>query len=64
VDVEPDTIRLEVEDGAGAMRIANEMASERTGRGLRIVESLATEWGVEHRGERKAVWVNIPSVIA
>jgi len=60
--VEPGTVRLEVEDGAGAMRMANELASDRTTGGLRIVESMAMDWGVEQRGERKAVWVRIPAL--
>lgn len=57
--VEPGTVRLEVEDGAGAVRIATDLASERSSRGLRIVESMAMAWGVEQRGERKAVWVRL-----
>jgi anti-sigma regulatory factor (Ser/Thr protein kinase) len=62
VDVRPDTIRIEVEDGAGALRIATEMASEGTGRGLRIVENAATSWGVDFRGVKKAVWIELPAV--
>jgi anti-sigma regulatory factor (Ser/Thr protein kinase) len=62
VDVGPSTIRIEVEDGAGAVRIATEMASERTGRGLRIVEAAASSWGVDLRGEKKAVWIELPAV--
>jgi anti-sigma regulatory factor (Ser/Thr protein kinase) len=62
VNVQPGTIRLEVEDGAGAQKIATEIASDRTGRGLRIVETAAISWGVEHRGEKKAVWVELPAV--
>jgi len=52
--VEPGTVRLEVEDGAGAMRIANELASDRTTGGLRIVESMAMDWVLsnEARGKR------------
>lgn len=61
VAVQPGTIRIEVEDGAGAQKIATQMASDRTGRGLLIVETAATSWGVEHRGEKKAVWVELPA---
>lgn len=60
--VEPGSVRLEVEDGAGAMRIATEIASERTSGGLRIVEAMARDWGVEQRGEKKAVWVRLPAL--
>jgi anti-sigma regulatory factor (Ser/Thr protein kinase) len=59
VDVNPGTIRIEVEDGAGAQKIATDLASENTGRGLRIVENVATAWGVEHRGKKKAVWIEL-----
>jgi anti-sigma regulatory factor (Ser/Thr protein kinase) len=64
VDVKPDTstIRIEVEDGAGALKIATELASESTGRGLRIVETAATSWGVDLRGEKKAVWIELPAI--
>ena len=62
VALQPGTIRIEVEDGAGAQKIATEMASDRTGRGLLIVETAATSWGVEHRGEKKAVWVELPAI--
>ena len=62
VAVQPGKIRLEVEDGAGVQKIATEMSSDRTGRGLLLVESAATSWGVEHRGEKKAVWVELPAL--
>lgn len=55
-------MRIEVEDGAGALKIATDLASVRTSRGLRIVETMATEWGVENRGEKKAVWLRLPTV--
>jgi len=60
--VEPGTVRIEVEDGAGALKIAADLASERTGRGLQLVETMATDWGVEDRGEKKAVWVRLPTL--
>ena len=55
-------MRIEIEDGAGTLRIATDLASERTRGGLRIVEAMATEWGVENRGEKKAVWVRLPAL--
>jgi hypothetical protein len=30
---------------------------------LQIVEAVATEWGIDHRGEKKAVWVELPAVV-
>lgn len=55
-------MRIEVEDGAGTLRIATDLASERTSGGLQIVEAMATEWGIENRGEKKAVWVRLPNL--
>ncbi|MDF2729865.1 MAG: hypothetical protein K0T01_1652 [Acidimicrobiia bacterium] len=59
--VEAEAVRIEVEDGAGTLKIATDLSSDRTGGGLRIVETMAVEWGVENRGEKKAVWVRLPS---
>jgi len=55
-------VRIEVEDGAGALKIATDLASDRTSGGLQLVESMATDWGVEDRGEKKAVWVRLPTL--
>jgi signal transduction histidine kinase len=63
VTVEEDAVRIEVQDGAGAMGIATDIARDTGGFGLRLVESLTAEWGVEIRGEDKAVWVRIPRAL-
>jgi anti-sigma regulatory factor (Ser/Thr protein kinase) len=60
VTVEEDAVRIEVQDGAGAMGVASDLARDAGGHGLRLVEHFSTEWGVEVRGEDKAVWVRIP----
>jgi two-component sensor histidine kinase len=62
VTVEADTVRIEVQDGAGAMGLASDIARDTGGFGLRLVEHFSTEWGVEIRGNDKAVWVRIPRV--
>jgi two-component sensor histidine kinase len=62
VTVEEDAVRIEVQDGAGAMGLASDLAGESGGHGLRLVEYFSTEWGVEVRGEDKAVWVRLPRV--
>jgi anti-sigma regulatory factor (Ser/Thr protein kinase) len=62
VTVEEDNVRIEVQDGAGAMGVASDMARDSGGHGLRLVEHFSTEWGVEMRGEDKAVWVRLPRV--
>jgi len=62
VTVEEDTVRIEVQDGAGALGLASDIARDTGAFGLRLVEHFSTEWGVEIRGEDKAVWVRIPRV--
>jgi len=62
VDVTPDSIRIEVEDGAGAQKIAREMAPHHTGRGLLIAETAATSGVWRHRGEKKTEWIELPAV--
>jgi two-component sensor histidine kinase len=64
VTVEADTVRIEVQDGAGAMGLASDLARDTGGHGLRLVEYFATEWGVEIRGDDKAVWVSLPRVVS
>jgi anti-sigma regulatory factor (Ser/Thr protein kinase) len=62
VMVEEDAVRIEVQDGAGAMGLASDLARDSGGHGLRLVEHFSTEWGVEIRGDDKAVWVRLPRV--
>lgn len=57
VDLEGALVRLRVSDGslrAPALRDYGSTAT--TGRGLRLVEELATTWGVELRADGKTVW--------
>ena len=57
VDLEGELVRLQVSDGslrAPALRDYGSTAT--TGRGLRLVEELATAWGVELREDGKTVW--------
>ena len=61
VSVEEQAVRIEVQDGAGEMGLAaTDIAKDTGGLGLRLVEGLSTEWGVEIRGKDKAVWVRLP----
>ena len=62
VIVEGDAVRIEVQDGAGALGLASDIARDTGGFGLRLVEHFSTEWGVEVRGDDKAVWVRLPRV--
>ncbi len=57
-----DLVRVEVRDGSSLMPHVRQYSLEApTGRGLRIVDSLATRWGVEpgDAGEGKTVWFEV-----
>ena len=64
VTVEEEAVRIEVQDGAGEMGLATDIAKGTGGLGLRLVERLSTEWGVEIRGKDKAVWVRLPLAVS
>jgi anti-sigma regulatory factor (Ser/Thr protein kinase) len=53
-------VRIEVED-QGRCRPAVRPATQNQpgGRGLRVVDKLATDWGTERRATRKVVWCEI-----
>jgi anti-sigma regulatory factor (Ser/Thr protein kinase) len=51
-------VRLEVrDDAAGLPKPTSPEAGSRRGRGLLIVEELATAWGFDSEADRKCVWV-------
>ena len=59
VDTGRDSMRVEVIDQSpGLITIVHEMASETRegGRGLLLLDALATEWGTRHFGWGKSVW--------
>jgi hypothetical protein len=52
------TVRLEVQDGSAARVQPRHYGRESTtGRGLRLVERLGTDWGVDLHAGGKTVWV-------
>lgn len=54
----PDGVRLELQDRSPAMpRQRSHSLEATTGRGLRMVEELAVDWGVTPLPEGKTVWV-------
>ncbi|MDL4821516.1 ATP-binding protein [Actinomadura opuntiae] len=56
------TVRIEViDDGraATAPHVAEAAELDVSGRGLRIVASIAKDWGTEPRGDRRAVWFEL-----
>ena len=54
-------VRIEVEDqGRGRPVLRPETQNQQHGgRGLRVVDKLATDWGTERRATRKVVWCEI-----
>lgn len=57
---EPGVVRLSVSDGsAGTLQERRFSLDSGTGRGLRLLGSLALEWGVEPQGAGKTVWCRI-----
>ncbi|MBV9041842.1 MAG: response regulator [Acidimicrobiia bacterium] len=61
VSMTPDVIRIDVvdhSDSMPAMRTASE--EDTSGRGLGLVEALATSWGVDERPGGKSVWFELP----
>lgn len=61
VSMTPDAIRIDVLDHSAEMPSMREVAEEDTsGRGLGLVEALATAWGVDERPGGKSVWFELP----
>ena len=60
VQLTPDAVRIEVIDHADVVPEARVAADDdTTGRGLALVEALASAWGVEARPDGKAVWFEV-----
>jgi anti-sigma regulatory factor (Ser/Thr protein kinase) len=53
-------VRIEVEDhGRGRPVLRPTRKDEPDGRGLAVVDKLATDWGIEQRATQKVVWFEI-----
>jgi anti-sigma regulatory factor (Ser/Thr protein kinase) len=60
VDVTPRVVRLCVRDGSRHRPILRRYdVGDVTGRGLALVEMLATEWGIDEMPNGKSVWCEI-----
>jgi hypothetical protein len=56
-----ESVRVEATDGSpGGLHTRQYSTTSTTGRGLRIVETLATAWGVEPTDGGKTVWAVLP----
>lgn len=59
---EADLIRFEVEDhGSGQPKPRSPAPEETSGRGLALVDTLSTAWGIEPVSSGKAVWFELPT---
>ena len=57
----PDLVRICVEDHSGEQPAVRHYDPDAvTGRGLALVEQLASSWGVDTTPEGKAVWCEVP----
>lgn len=53
-------LRVEVTDGSSRRPVRREIDGEVTsGRGLVLLDALASDWGVEPRGDSKCVWFDL-----
>lgn len=60
VDATPERLRVEVSDtSAGDPRVLHMTGDLEHGRGMAIVDALATKWGTDHRGTHKVVWFEL-----
>jgi len=56
------SIRVEIFDSARAQpRVCTPGPYDESGRGIQLVEHLASRWGCEPRAGGKAVWFEVPS---
>jgi DNA-binding NarL/FixJ family response regulator len=61
VTLMPDAVRIDVVDHSASMPTPREATEEDTsGRGLGLVDALATAWGVDEHPTGKSVWFELP----
>lgn len=60
LDANARRVRVEVTDATAAQpRILRPNGEREHGRGMAIVDALATTWGTDHRGTHKVVWFEL-----
>ncbi|HEX4188526.1 MAG TPA: ATP-binding protein [Solirubrobacteraceae bacterium] len=61
IEAAPREIRVEVRDvGGGRPTRKSPAPTDRTGRGLLIVEAMSERWGIEPSARGKTVWFTLP----
>lgn len=61
VVLKPHALRIEVSDqGGGVPALRRAEAEETSGRGLALVETLSSSWGIEAEEAGKTVWFEVP----
>lgn len=62
VELAEQVVRVEVHDGADDPPVLRQAGpSDAGGRGLAIVDALASRWGAQRRDEGKALWFELPA---
>lgn len=62
-NVDVSGVQVSVGDASGKPPVARfGRTDEPDGRGLRIVNAIADDWGVERAGNGKRVWAHVPAV--
>lgn len=60
LDVSTRRVRVEVTDAsAGQPRVLRPNGIREHGRGMAIVDAMATKWGTDHLGSHKVVWFEL-----
>lgn len=56
---DPPVLRIEVWDGSSILPAVRDLADQDGGFGLRMVDRLADEWGIEQHADGKTVWFTL-----
>ena len=59
VEWEAPILRVAVSDGSSIVPAITDLADESGGLGLRMVDNLASEWGIETHQDGKVVWFTL-----
>ena len=64
VHSDPDIVRVEVVNDEPELLLAMRDASASGGRGLRLMQDLSLDWGVESTRDEKIVWFEVPTSLS